>query len=591
MKWRVEVAAGIVAFGALAVCSSPQALADHAPGYEHAPQQGAEEPLDPRTVALRQEVDNIVVIYAENRSFDSLYGRFPRAHGLGEVLVRQGQPGPGYVPQKDRDGVTPLPNLPQTWSGVTAAGNADAAGHSRTVTQAQSDGLPNAPFSIETAFTSSSHLTLTTADVTRDLGHAFFQNAMEINGGSNDLFAAWVDAGGLTLGHLDTYRRAGLYALARRYVLADEFFQGAFGGSFLNHQYLICACAPQVPDSFVTTKHPTLNVLASPNAKGVPQLAVLDGSPASALDGPPLLRTGAIAPKDYFGAGDGYRAVNTMQPPYQPSGNFPAAAATDLRYADASRGSTLPPQTQTNVGDLLSAQGIPWAWYASAWNDAIRDGEQPAGSVHSSIYAPATPRALPGFQAHHQPFNYFAAFDPAAHADARAAHLKDYDALQSEAAAGTLPPVVFYKPSGGNNQHPGYANATDGDEHIAELVKQLQAAPQWQHMIIIVTYDEYGGAWDHFPVPQGDLLGPGTRIPAIVISPIAKRHMVDHTPYDTGSVLRLITRRFGLPTLQGLTTRDAALKAHGAPPMGDFSDALDLNASQHDHDRHGDGER
>jgi phospholipase C len=80
-------------------------------------------------------------------------------------------------------------------------------------------------------------------------------------------------------------------------------------------------------------------------------------------------------------------------------------------------------------------------------------------------------------------------------------------------------------------------------------------------------------------VPQGDLLGPGTRIPAIVVSPLARKGSVDHAPYDTGSILRLITRRFALPTLPGLTDRDAALDAHGFPAMGDLTNALDLSCA------------
>src|SRR5262249_15345985 len=152
-------------------------------------------------------------------------------------------------------------------------------------------------------------------------------------------------------------------------------------------------------------------------------------------------------------------------------------------------------------------------------------------------------RGNPDFQAHHHPFNYYAEFDPATHATERAAHLKDYQDLIDDAAAGTLPPVVFYKPTGYINQHPGYANASDGDEHIGDVVTKLQQGPQWKHMVIVITYDEYGGAWDHFPVPKGDLLGPGTRIPAIIVSPLSKNGHVDHTQYDTASVLRLITRR------------------------------------------------
>src|SRR5262249_191492 len=147
------------------------------------------------------------------------------------------------------------------------------------VTQAQTDNLRNFPFAIENAFP----VSLTTTDVTRDLAHRFFEHIMEINGGTNDMFAAWVDAGGLTMGHFDTYDQSELYAIARQNVVADNFFQAAFGGSFLNHQYLICACAPSVPASFVTNNAPSLNTLAGTNSKGVPQLARTDTN-VSALD-------------------------------------------------------------------------------------------------------------------------------------------------------------------------------------------------------------------------------------------------------------------------------------------------------------------
>jgi phospholipase C len=63
-------------------------------------------------------------------------------------------------------------------------------------------------------------------------------------------------------------------------------------------------------------------------------------------------------------------------------------------------------------------------------------------------------------------------------------------------------------------------------------------------------------------------------VPTLIISPFAKRGHIDHTQYDTTSILRFITRRFDLPTLPGLAARDAALKAHGYPPMGDLSAAL-----------------
>ena len=144
------------------------------------------------------------------------------------------------------------------------------------------------------------------------------------------------------------------------------------------------------------------------------------------------------------------------------------------------------------------------------------------------------------------------------------------------AAAGSLPQVVFYKPTGNVNQHPGYANIGDGDAHIADLVSKLQKSPQRNNMVIVITYDEFGGQWDHVAPPKGDLLGPGTRIPAIIVSPFAKMASVDHTQYDTASIQRFINRRFDLDPLPGLAARDAALKAGGGQPMGDLTNALNL---------------
>jgi acid phosphatase len=524
------------------------------------------------TAALREKVKNVVVIYAENRAFDNIYGHFPDANGLDEVIDQRGKPRRAYVPQKDRDG-TVLATLPQTWGGVTAAGVTPV------VTQAESAGLPNAPFPVETAFTPASGIELSTFTVTRDLYHRFYENQMQIDGGRNDKFAAWADAGGLTMGHYD-YSNSALYKLAQKYTLADDFFAGAYGGSFLNHQYLICACAPTYPnaDAPPTGAHPTIAVLDKDAQGGyLAQLTTSATSPASALDGPPsYVLSGNITPANYFGDGQFY-AVNTMQAPYQPSGNRPVdITGNGLLFANPAAATTLPPQTQTTIGDELNDAGVPWKWYAGSWNAAVADGTQPPGAPRSVIYTPSAARGAPDFQPHHAPFNYYANFDPATHADARAAHLKDYADLVADAAAGTLPAVAFYKPQGNLNQHEGYANLDDGDAHIADLVAKLQASPQWKHMVIVITYDEFGGVWDHVAPPKADLLGPGTRIPAIVISPYARRHFVDHTQYDTASILRLITRRFDLPTLAGLKVRDQALRANHEPEMGDLTNALDL---------------
>ena len=129
--------------------------------------------------------------------------------------------------------------------------------------------------------------------------------------------------------------------------------------------------------------------------------------------------------------------------------------------------------------------------------------------------------------------------------------------------------MAFYKPAGRVNEHPSYGDLMSGDEHIAALLEKLKNSPQWARMAVIVTYDENGGFWDHVPPPSGqgsgDRWGPGTRIPTIVVSPFARKHYVDKTPYDTTSILKLVTRRFRLEPLAGV--RDNA---------GDLTNALDF---------------
>jgi acid phosphatase len=198
---------------------------------------------------------------------------------------------------------------------------------------------------------------------------------------------------------------------------------------------------------------------------------------------------------------------------------------------------------EKNVGDTLSAKGVSWAWYAGGWNAALADGKRDPKEPRQVIYAS---KGL-AFQPHHQPFNYFARYAPGTRD--RAEHLKDGDDLMRDIANGTLPHVAFYKPVGRLNQHPSYTNLAEGDEHIDDVLKRLRASPQWKGMLVIVTYDENGGFWDHVPPPRRDRWGPGARVPTIVISPFAKKGFVDHTQYDTTSILKLIETRFGLQPL------------------------------------------
>jgi phospholipase C len=227
-----------------------------------------------------------------------------------------------------------------------------------------------------------------------------------------------------------------------------------------------------------------------------------------------MVKDGTLTP-------DGY-AVNTIQSVYQP--HHPKSDPAKL----------LPPQDAPTLGDRLSAKGISWAWYSGGFNDAVSG------------------KASADFQYHHQPYAYFRNFGDGT--PARAEHLKDGADFVAAIEQGTLPTVAFYKPIGVLNQHAGYANIDDGDQHVAELLVKLERSPQWAKTAVIVTYDENGGFYDHVAPPKGDRWGPGSRIPALFISPFTAKGKVDHTPYTTLSILKMIETRFGL---EPLNERDA----------------------------------
>jgi acid phosphatase len=474
------------------------------------------------------KIHNVVVIFLENRSFNQLYGLFPGANGIANAMTS-----PVGYQQLDRDRVTAPPKLPPVWN----------AGFD--LTWSFVGNLPNRPFLIDAVPGGVPGGAASARSP--DLVHRFYQSQMQIDGGKNDQFAALSDAGGLTMGYYDGSSMK-LWALARQYTLADNFFQGAFGGSFLNHFWLVCACSPVWPN-------PPPDNIASVDSSGT-RLVFSPNSPASALSGAPVyVADGNVTPEQADG---NHYAINTTQPPYQPSYTAPPAGG-DPRIADPNGGSIklvpLPPQTLPTIGDTLTARGINWRWYAGGWTQALAARSAPGGG------------AMPDFVSHHQPFNYFRRFDPTTPSGSaeRAEHLRDFADMQDDIRSGSLPPVAFYKPAASLNQHPGSGDFTQADAHVADLVVKLQASPQWRHMLVVIAYDENGGSWDHAAPPVADQWGPGNRIPAIIISPYAKKGYVDSQPYDTTSIAKFLTRRFGLTPLAG-TRRNA----------GDLSSSLDM---------------
>jgi len=141
-----------------------------------------------------------------------------------------------------------------------------------------------------------------------------------------------------------------------------------------------------------------------------------------------------------------------------------------------------------------------------------------------------------------------------------AAHLQDESDFFLDLKTEQLPAVAFIKALGPDNEHPGYAGMLQGQQHVADLVGAVKDSDYRGNTLIIVTYDEHGGRWDHVTPPVTGIWGDGTRVPAIIIAPFAERGFVDHTPYDTLSILKTIEERFGLEPLSALDAQATSLK-------------------------------
>lgn len=289
--------------------SDANTASDAMGGADASAETGADSPPPSPLDKLR----HLVVVVLENRSFDNLYGSYPGAEGLDSPAAR--------ILQIDESGV-PYRQLPQVDPQFPAT-------------------LPNQPFDI-TAFSALSA-------TTHDLLHNFYAEQTQIAGGQMNRFVVQNGSLGLSVGYYPT-EQLPLARLIRtmpnQVTVLDHFFHAAFGGSFLNHIWLIAAATPYFPNA-----PPELFSEIGPNGE-------------------------TIAERNLTPDGFVINMLHPAEPPF--GGSLPEHR--------------LPPQSFETIGDRLNDAGIDWAWYAGGWNDALAG--RPSGS----------------YQFHHQPFVYFAKY-------------------------------------------------------------------------------------------------------------------------------------------------------------------------------------
>lgn len=477
---------------------------------------------------LRSKVEHIVVIYQENRSFDHYFGTYtsPRGHSVANLLDDQGNIDRRFHGWQKNPAGVPYGILPVDTS-IEAFARAS---------------LSNVPFHLEPYIPAN-------ANVPYDPEHHFYRMYLQVNDGAMDRFVGLAlkrhahgledqlrhmpkrgsadyqemivrllmeqsKASGVVLGH---YERADIpeyHRLADEYVLFDHFFQAMSGGSTGNALYLAAARScewKQAPDK-------------------------LEGQLL-----PPLLD------RHYDHRGI---LINDLPPLLGPTeADYKALAIAP------------PPDEQhfLNIGDLLDHAGLDWAWYAEGW-EAVKPWalKTAFGPDDGSAVVQTTLTYCP----HHNPFQYF----PRWPSYVRGGHMRDMNDFRADTTQAKLPAVSFLKASSAHDEHPANSSPVTGMHWVVEHLRALAENPAWDKTLVVVTYDEGGGYWDHLAPPRPDTYGGGTRIPALMIGPYVRRGYVDSRVADTTSILKLIERRFGLPSL---TARDA--KAY------DLLDGLDFS--------------
>ena len=219
--------------------------------------------------------------------------------------------------------------------------------------------------------------------------------------------------------------------------------------------------------------------------------------------------------------------------------------------------------TDTTIGDLLSAANVPWVWYGEGYQrakDAAANGNcmspDPACAAQYHFY-PCT------FDPGDVPFDYYASTVDAPD------HMKDLDDLTSALSSGTgLPAVSYVKALGFKTEHPGSGDKlSDGVKFVTDTVAAVAASKYAADTLVILTYDESGGYFDHIAPPAKSAVDNqpyGPRIPTMAIGTFAKTNFVSHVPLEHASLVKFIEWNWlGQQTGQ-LSTRDKVVANIGS---------------------------
>jgi phospholipase C len=202
----------------------------------------------------------------------------------------------------------------------------------------------------------------------------------------------------------------------------------------------------------------------------------------------------------------------------------------------------------TTLPNELEAAGLTWTYYSESSSNPIAkiaDQLEDQGIGVGSIEALRRTRG---------------------YATSYREDVEDFDKnFGAQLAAGAVGNVTWIRPGALNSEHPGLSGVQAGADWTRAVVNAIGQSAYWDRCAIFITYDDFGGFYDHVAPPQLDEFGLGFRVPCTVVSPYAKRGFVDPTTTEVSSILKFAETDFGLPAM---TARDAI--------AADFTEAFDF---------------
>ena len=245
----------------------------------------------------------------------------------------------------------------------------------------------------------------------------------------------------------------------------------------------------------------------------------------------------------------------------------PQSCTSDINQPGVPTAARPEPYAWTDLTYLLHSHGVSWGYYLDQGyqpdcaNDAISCAPQLQKVGVPQIWNP-----LPGFVDVRQ--------------DGQLGNISDVSSFTSAAAAGTLPAVSWVIPNGKDSEHPP-ALISIGESYVTNLINTVMQGPDWSSTAIFLTWDDWGGFYDHVTPPSVDQNGYGLRVPGLVISPYAKAGFIDHQTLSFDAYLKFIEDDFlgGArldPATDGRPDSRPDVREN-APGLGDLSADFDFS--------------